>query len=104
MKFIVDVERAVGWPKLWDLALENGQRCTNGLKHLARVLIYPTYASKVCPLCNSESLQNASLLDHVLKDHSHLSCTGEHLLSSVLKVSDSDSAFFDHISSLSSLF
>ena len=44
MKFIVNVERAVGLLKLWDLALENGQRCTDGIKHLARVLVYPTHA------------------------------------------------------------
>ena len=104
METIVNVERAVGWLKLWDLALENGQRCTDGIKHLARVLVYPTHASKVCPLCDTESLQNASLLDHVLKEHSCLSLTGEQLLSSLLKVSDSDSSFFVHINSLSRLF
>ena len=37
MSIVVEVERAVGWPQLWDLALDHGPKCVNGLRNLVRV-------------------------------------------------------------------
>ena len=34
MSTVVEVERAVGWPRLWDLALDHGPKCVNGLRNL----------------------------------------------------------------------
>ena len=39
MSIVVEVERAVDWPRLWDLALDYGPKCVNGLKNLVRVII-----------------------------------------------------------------
>ena len=41
---VVEVERAVGWPRLWDLALDHGPKCVNGLRNLVRVFTFPPHA------------------------------------------------------------
>ena len=42
MSIVVEVERAVGWPRLWDLALDHGPKCVNGLRNLVRVFTFPS--------------------------------------------------------------
>ena len=34
VSLLVKVQWAVGWLKLWDLALDNGPKCVNGLKNM----------------------------------------------------------------------
>ena len=104
MQHIVEIERTIGWPRLWDMALGHGQQCIDGLRHLARVLAYPTHAVKPCPLCDLEDLRGITLLNHVLNQHSSLSQTEEELLSCLLSVMDTDSPFFVKVCSLSRLF
>ncbi len=38
MSIVVEVERAFGWPRLWDLTLDNGAKCVEGLRNLVRVI------------------------------------------------------------------
>ena len=64
---VVEVESAVGWPKLWDLALDHGPKCIDGLKNLVRVITFPRapHALTACPLCKEENIPRDS----------HLSCS-----------------------------
>ena len=110
MSIIVEVERAVGWPRLWDLALDYGPKCVDGLKHLVRVVIFPPHASSTCPLCDSETIPR-TLLSHVFEMHSRIRLGSDELLSlllsvndSNLSVTDSNSALFKHLCSLSNVF
>ena len=66
MSVVVEVERAIGWPRLWDLALDNGARCIQGMKNLVRVITFPHHALNACPLCEREDISRDSLLCHVL--------------------------------------
>ena len=56
MSAVVEVERAIGWTRLWDLALDNGARCIQGMKNLVRVITFPPYALNACPLCEREDI------------------------------------------------
>ena len=70
MSIVVEVERAVGWPRLWDLALDHGPKCINGLRNLVRVFTFPPHALSACPLCKNENIPRDALLSHVLGMHS----------------------------------
>ena len=64
-------EEYIGWPCLWDMALENGQKCIDGIKNLVQVIAYhPDHVAKPSPLCDMRSLLNFTLLDHVIEQHS----------------------------------
>ena len=91
MRFVTKVEIVIKWSRLWDMALDHGYKCTDGVRNLARVMIYPVHALKPCPLCNVEQLVKQSLLNHVLLKHSTLS--GDLLMNSLLTVSNSDLLF-----------
>ena len=100
------VETAIGWSRLWDMALDHGYICTDGVKNLVRVsvMIYPEHALKPCPLCDVEQLVEQSLLNHVLQKHSNTTLSGDLLVNSLLTVSDSESPFFTFVISLYRLF
>ena len=54
---IVEVERAVGWPKLWDLGLpDHGPKCIDDLRNLVRVITFPLHALSACCLCEEEDI------------------------------------------------
>ena len=53
----------------WDLALDGGERCVDGLKNLVRVIAFPSHATSVCPVCDSVSVQRDHLLAHVITSH-----------------------------------
>ena len=59
MSIVVEVERAVGWPRLWDLALDYGPKCVDGLRNLVRVVAFPPHASSTCPLCDRRPFPGA---------------------------------------------
>ena len=104
MSIVVEVERAVGWPRLWDLALDYGPKCVDGLRNLVRVVAFPPHASSACPLCDKETISRGALLSHVLKIHSRIRVGSDELLSLLFSVTDSNSALFKHLCSLASLF
>ena len=76
MSIVVEVERAFGWPRLWDLTLDNGAKCVEGLRNLVRVITFPSHAMQACPLCLRDEISRDSLLCHVLDTpsltHTHL--------------------------------
>ena len=51
LSVVVEVEEAIGWPKLWDLALDRGPNCIHGLRNFVRIVTYPPHATSPCPLC-----------------------------------------------------
>ena len=61
MTMVVEIEKA-GWPRLWDLVLDHGPRCVDGLRNLVRVITYPPHAVSACPMCDIDSLPRNSLL------------------------------------------
>ena len=100
----VHLERAIGWPRLWDLALDHGPKCIDGLRNLVRVITFPPHALSACPLCEEEDISRDSLLSHVLTTHSRSPCNSDKLLSLLLSVPDSDSVLFNYLCSLANLF
>ena len=104
MSIVVEVERVVGWPRLWDLALDYGPKCVDGLRNLVRVVEFPPHASSACPLCDRETIPRDALLSHVLKIHSRIRVGSDELLSLLFSVTDSNSALFKHLCSLANLF
>ena len=99
MSIIVEVERAVGWPRLWDLALDYGPKCVDGLKHLVGVVTFPPHASSTCPLCDRKTIPRDTLLSHVLEMHSRIRMGSDELLSLLVSVTDSNSVLFKHLCS-----
>ena len=92
MSTIVEVERAIGWPRLWDLAPDHGPKCIDGLRNLVRVITFLPHALSACPLCEEEEISRDSLLSYILTTHSRSPCNSDKLLSSLLlSVPDSDS-------------
>ena len=62
MSIVVEVERTIGWLRLWDLALDHGPECIDGLRNLVRVITFPPHALSACPLCKEEDITRDSLL------------------------------------------
>ncbi len=62
MSTVVEVERAIGWPRLWDLALDYGPKCIDGLRNLVRVITFPSHAMSTRPLCEEENIPRDALL------------------------------------------
>ena len=104
MSIVVEVERAIGWPRLWDLALDNGSKCIDGLKNLVRVITFPPHATSACPLCERENVQRDSLLCHNLSTHTNCYISSNEFIQELLLISDSDSFVFNHPCSLANLF
>ena len=104
MSIVVEVERAIGWPRLWDLALDNGAKHIEGLRNLVRVITFPPHAMQACPLCEREEISRDSLLCHVLDSHTDCHFSSTELLQELLSVTDADSTFFNHLCHLTKLF
>ena len=98
MSIVVEVERAVGWPRLWDLALEYGPKCVDGLRNLVRVVVFPPHATSACPLCDRKTIPRDALLSYVLKMHSQIRVGSDELLSLLFSVTTK------HLCSLANLF
>ncbi len=97
MSIVVEVERAFGWPRLWDLTLDNGAKCVEGLRNLVRVITFPSHAMQACPLCVMDEISRDSLLYHVLDSHTNCRLSSTELLQDLLSVTDADSTFFNHL-------
>ena len=48
MFIVIEVERQIGWPRLWDFALDHGPRCIDDLRNLVRVISYLPTSCLVC--------------------------------------------------------
>ena len=104
MSIIVEVERQIGWPRLWDFALNHGPRCIDGLRNLVRVITFPPHALSACPLCEEENVPRDSLLSHVLNSHTRSLYSSNDLLSLFSSITNSDSILFNYLYSLANLF
>ena len=69
LSVVVEVEEAIGWHKLWDLALDRGPNCIHGLRNFVRIVTYPPHATSSCPLCEDKDVPRVSLLSHVIGSH-----------------------------------
>ena len=103
---LLEVERGVGWPKLWDFVLDHGPKCIDGLKYLVRVITFPPHALTACPLSEEEDIPRDSPISHVLNTHSRNMCSSNcnELLSLLTSVTDSDSGLFNYLCSLANIF
>ena len=102
LSVVVEVEEAIGWPKLWDLALDRGPNCIHGLRNFVQIVTYPPHATSPCPLCEDKDVPRVSLLSHVIGSHMSNSCDFLSLPFSL--VTDSDSTLFNYLCSFSKLF
>ena len=97
MSIVVEVESEIGWPRLWDLTLDNGARCIKGLRNLLRVITFPPHAMHACPLCEREDICRDSLLSHVLNTRTNCHLSSQELLRELSSVTDADSVFFNKL-------
>ena len=51
------VSTCVSWPKLWDMALDHGERGTAALQALFRTLTRPTIGQNTCPVCKTQQAE-----------------------------------------------
>ena len=65
---IASVGEDGGWLRLWDEALNLGERHTKGLKNLSRVLSHHGRGSKSCPLCDWTP-EEENVFEHILLRH-----------------------------------
>ena len=63
------IEKKIDWCKLWDLCRDHGPKSVVGLRAFLRIIVHPAHANKCCPKCDIDKL-DASLLSHVIVDHS----------------------------------
>ena len=92
----------VGWKKLWDHCLDQGETCVASLVNLVRILSYPQHATRSCPLCESDSeLQIVSLADHIISQHTSSSDSWNTLLNSLCEL---EPKCFTHLLCLYKLF
>ena len=70
------VERVVGWPKLWDLALDHGPKYINGLKKLGGSDYISTSCSDCMPSVQGEEhskrLSHLSCSQYSFKEHMYV--------------------------------
>ena len=104
MSIVVEVKRQIGWPRLWDFALDHGPRCIDGLRNLVRVITFPPHALSACPLCEEENVPRDSLLSHVLNSHTRSLYSSNDILSLFSSITNSDSILFNYLYSLTNLF
>ena len=104
MVIVAKIECEVGWPRLWNLALDGGERCVDGLKNLVCVIAFPSHATSVCSVCESVSVQRDHLLAHVITTHVDANFTSDELLQELSSVSDSDSVLLDYLCHFAKLF
>ena len=82
-KLIVRVEREVGWLRLWDWCRDYGPKAIAGLRSFVRIVTYPSHARNYCPKCETENLDEGTLLGHFLVAHSTAKFNSEELLASL---------------------
>ena len=63
------IAECIGWKKLWDNALDHGPPVIKSTKNLVRVITYPEYSSRKCPLCDAENLDEPTVVEHVITHH-----------------------------------
>ncbi len=65
---IAEVAARTSWSKLWDGALDLGDKAVRGLQFLSRAMSHHGCGNHPCPLCDTAPLL-ATILDHILDSH-----------------------------------
>ena len=66
---IAEVVRGITWSRLWDSALDLGDKSVKGLQYLSRAMSHHGCGNHPCPLCDTAPLP-VTVLDHLLDCHS----------------------------------
>ena len=92
--FLHQIAVSIGWKKLWDHALDHGSSVTKGLKNLVRVITYPDHAMSKCPLCDTPKLDQATLAEHFIDEHTKSDTPWNTLFDSLTTM---DPSFYNHV-------
>ena len=66
-QLIVEVEKEVGWSKLWDSVIDLGPKHVRGLQNLSRMFSAHGRGNRPCPLCDEEL--EGLLVEHIMEEH-----------------------------------
>ena len=100
-QFIHKITECVEWKKLWDQALDYSPSVNKAIKNLVRVMSYPDYSSSKCPLCSTTTVNELSLAEHVISNHTSSNNSWCTLLNSLTAM---DLSFFNHVLCLLHVF
>ena len=102
---VAEIEREVGWCRLWDCSSDRGPKAVAGLRAFVRIVTYPAHARCCCPICDIDGLpEGMSLLSHVIEAHTSATFDAEELMSCLLDSSSDFTLFFARIHCLFLLF
>ena len=66
---ITEVEKDIGWARLWDSVLDVGADGVKGLQVLSRLMSSHGHGNRPCPRCDMTNLKGSSPIDHTLEVH-----------------------------------
>ena len=95
------IAECIGWKKLWDNALDHGLPAIKSTKNLVRVITYPEHSSRKCPLCDTENLEEPTLVEHVITYHTKSDTPWSSLLETLCAM---DHHCFSHVLCLLHIF
>ena len=95
------IAECIGWKKLWDNALDHGLPAIKSMKNLVRVITYPEHSSRKCPLCDTENLEEPTLVEHVITYHTKSDTPWSSLLETLCAM---DHHCFSHVLCLLHIF
>ena len=73
-KLVAKLATQVSWSKLWDHALDLGEKGTCCVQSILRELSCPCFSERLCHLCNGHIDSNEGFFDHLCKYHQSLVC------------------------------
>ena len=73
-KLVAKLATQVSWSKLWDHALDLGEKGTRCVQSILRELSRPCFGERLCHLCNGHIDSNECFFDHLCKNHQSLVC------------------------------
>ena len=63
------LSRDISWPKLWDMARDQGIQGARSIRALLRVLAKPVFENSRCPSCDLELARESLFANHVATAH-----------------------------------
>ena len=88
------ISTCVSWPKLWDMALDHGERGTAALQALFRTLTRPTFGQNTCPVCKTQQTE-ISHFEHFVTCHTPIT-TSEFVIDLLTTESQDVFAYAQH--------
>ena len=94
-QYLCQIAESVGWKRLWDHLLDHGPSAIMGMKNMVRVIAYPGHVvNKKCPVCDISELDQATLADHFITQHTRSDGSWKTLMDSLISM---DPSFFSHV-------